>query len=303
MKRTTYIKLLISIGIIIAGIWYFVIKDYNYKITFTSTQAPGIIYANLLQWDGQDDNIQAIATLSKDPFSEIRQQLTLTDSIFTYHWIIKRKNDTLTKVTAYIKDRKNSFIQNLQVPFYKNAFVKRNIAIVEKIGKQLLQNKKYYNVSAVQKDSIPATHCAYITLSSTLKDKGDTMMQNIHIIMNYIRENNIAITGDPFLEITEWDIYKDTITFDFCFPIAEKETYPQTSTIKFKKTTTKNALKTIFNGNYKISDSAWYTIIAYAQNQNIAIENLPLEVYLNDPQSGGNELQWQAEVYMPIKNK
>ncbi|MEM9685840.1 MAG: hypothetical protein AAF934_02840, partial [Bacteroidota bacterium] len=279
MKRTTYIKLLISLSSIIAGIWYFVVKDYNYKITFTNTQAPGIIYANLLQWDGQGDHIQAITTLSKNPFSKIQQQLTLTDSIFTYRWIIERKNDTTTKVTAYIKDRKNSFIQNLQVPFYKNTFVRRNIATVENIAKQLLQNKNYYNVSSVQKDSTPATHCAYITLSSTLKDKASTMMKNINTIMNYIRKNNITITGDPFLEITNWNIHENTITFNFCFPIAEKETYPETNTIKFKKTTAKNALKTTFNGNYRISDNAWYTIIDYAQTHNIAIEHLPFEIY------------------------
>lgn len=120
--------------------------------------------------------------------------------------------------------------------------------------------------------------------------------------MSYLKDNNIPLTGDPFLEITGWNIREDSITFNFCFPVEEKNDYPRSEAIKFKKTEARSALKVTFNGNYKISDNAWYTLIDYARAHDIAIENLPVEIYLNDPHGGGDELQWQAEVYMPVKN-
>ena len=120
--------------------------------------------------------------------------------------------------------------------------------------------------------------------------------------MNYIKDNNIKLTGHPFLEITEWDVVEDLIKFNFCFPIQERDEYPATNDIKFKQTEEKVALKTIFNGNYKISDRAWYAILDYAEIKNIDIEELPIEVYLNDPHSGGDDLKWEAEIYMPLKN-
>ncbi len=304
MKRSTVIKLLISIGLLAAGVWYFVLKDYNYKITFTSTQAPGIIYANLLQWNnGEAANTKAVTTLSRSPFSGILQEVTIADSVFNYRWIIKRKNDSVTKIKAFIKDTKNSFSQNLQVPFYKTDFVKRSITTVKKVRDGLKKHEEYYKVSDVQESTIPSTYCVYIPLSSTRKDKGNTMMKNISVIMDYIKGNDIAITGNPFLEITDWNIPEDRIQFNFCFPIKKQDSFPETKVIKFKKTAEKKALKTTFNGNYRISDRGWYTIMDYAENNNITLENLPLEIYLNDPHSGGDELQWQAEVYMPIKNE
>lgn len=304
MKYTTYIKLLISIGILSAGAWYFGLKDYNYKITFTSTQAPGIIYANLLQWNnGEAANTKAVTTLSKSPFSEILQEATIADSVFRYRWVIKRRNDSVTKITAFIKDTKNSFLQDLQVPFYKTDFVKRSITSVKKVRDGLKKHEGYYKVSDVQESTLPSTYCAYIPLSSSLKDKGNTMIKNISVIMDYIKGNDIALNGNPFLEITEWNIPEDRIHFNFCFPVKMQDSFPDTEAIKFKKTAEQKALKTTFNGNYRISDRGWYTIIDYAENNNITIENLPIEVYLNDPHSGGDELQWEAEIYMPVKNE
>ena len=165
-----------------------------------------------------------------------------------------------------------------------------------------MKNAKNYKISKVSKVKIPSQNCAYISLESKLQDKANAMVKNIYLVMNYIKDNNIELTGDPFLEITEWDIVEDNIKFNFCFPIKEQNSYPETETISFKKTDEKEALKVVFNGNYKISDRAWYKIIDHAKTNAIDIENLPVEFYLNDPHAGGDDLKWEAEIYMPLKN-
>jgi len=47
---------------------------------------------------------------------------------------------------------------------------------------------------------------------------------------------------------------------------------------------------------------AWYKLIDYAKTNHIDIDLLPVELYLNDPHTGGNDLEWEADVYMPISN-
>jgi hypothetical protein len=41
----------------------------------------------------------------------------------------------------------------------------------------------------------------------------------------------------------------------------------------------------------------------YANSKNIGIEAKPLEVFFSNPNTGGDELSWKAEIYMPIKSK
>jgi effector-binding domain-containing protein len=301
MNRIKFIKYALLLIVIILSSWYFLIKDYNYKITFTTSQATGIVYNALIKWDGgKNSSNNNLTILNKIPFSEVHQKFVSGDTVYTFNWLLQKKNDSTTLVIAKIKDEKHSFKQNLQAIFYKNAFVKKSTSIVKSFGEDLIQHAKSYKLSKVTEGKIPSQNCAYISLESKLQDKASTMLKNIAMLTNYIKDNNIELTGSPFLEITAWDIKNDQIKFDFCFPIKEQNIYPETNTIKFKKTETKDALKTVFNGNYRISDKAWYTLIDYANSNNIELEKLPVEFYLNDPHSGGNPLEWEAEVYMPI---
>jgi len=296
-------KVVLFVALIIAGTWYFIIKDYNYKVTFTISQSPGIVYNHIAKWNkgiGLDNKV--LTNLEQIPFSEVTQKLVSGDSVFKINWKLEKKNDSTTLVVAKIKDEQHSFMQNLQVPFTKNAFVKQSISVVKAFSETLIQNKKNYRLSKVTEAIIPSKNSICIALKSTADTKARMMSQGIISLMSYIQANNIEIKDHPLLEITDWNIEKDSISFNFCFPIEDNNAYPESEIVFIKKTQEKKALKTIFNGNYKISNMAWYQIIDYAKTNHIDIENLPVEFYLNDPHSGGNDLEWVAEVYMPISN-
>ncbi|SFZ92758.1 effector-binding domain-containing protein [Flaviramulus basaltis] len=301
MSRLKLFRVLLLAVFLVVGIWYFFIKDYNYKVTFSISQSPGIIYNSLIQWNnGEIPNNKVVTTLNQTPFNEVNQNLFLGDSVLKINWSLKKKNDSTTIVTAKFKDEKNSFKQNLQVPFYNNVFVNQSISAVKNFSKTLIQNKKNYKLSGVTHAKIPPQNYAYITLQSSLNDKASVMVRNIPTIMNYIKDNNIQLAGNPFVEITNWNVEKDSIKFNFCFPIEKRESYPETYQVLFKQTKEKEALKVVFNGNYKISHMAWYQIIDYAKTNNINTDNLPVEFFLNDPHAGGNDLEWLAEIYVGI---
>ncbi|MFL1012640.1 GyrI-like domain-containing protein [Flavisericum labens] len=300
-------KIILSCATIILLVfmgWYFFVKDYNYRITFKTHQAPGIIYSALLGWNnGEPLNKKVVSTTSKVPFSELNQELNVSDSIIDIKWSIERKSDSVTKVTAFLKDAEHSLFQKFKIPFTKTDFVKRSLTTVKHIREGLKTHQTEYKLSSVEEAIFPEVNCAYITLSCKLNEKAKLMIAHTIDVMNYLRDNNLELKGDPFLEVTEWNLNEDLITFDFCFPIAKQYSYPESKLIKIKTIKEKKALRTIFNGNYRISDRGWFTLLDYADRNNIEIDNNPIEVFLNDPHSGGVELEWEAEIYLPVRTK
>lgn len=298
------VLLFVLAAVLLALCWYLFIKDYNYKITFQTPHAPGTVYSVIQdnrQWKVED--IDSFYIISKEPYKSITHQLQYGDSLFRMEWQIDRIDDSLTQVTALAKDLKNSFKQNLSAPFGKNDFIKRSINNAEGLMKGLYMHAKEYKVSLEGEEliKVPSQFCAYITLESDIYQKGNTMISNIGLIMNYIKDNDIPITGDPFLIVQEWDQEDARITYDFCFPIAKLNNFPETKLIKFKNTTGFKALKAIFNGNYRLSDRAWYELIDLAESRGLEFQANPFEIYRNDPHAGGNELEWIAEIYLPVK--
>ncbi|MGC1205885.1 MAG: GyrI-like domain-containing protein [Flavobacteriaceae bacterium] len=289
--------------ICLLGIWYFFIKDYNYKITFKTKQIPGIVYNHILNWnDGESKGNPVVTNFENIPFKEVNQELKSGDTILNLNWEIKKEDDEITFITLKITDPEHSFNQNIQALFGKNGFIKKRISKVKELNIKIDEQSKLYNLSLIEKAQTPSTFCACLPIESKVSDKAKAMVGNITILSDYINDNNIKLAGNPFSEITNWDMENDKIKFNFCFPLADKKNYPEHNKIQFKKIEQRDALKAIFNGNYNMSHLAWYIILDYANTNNISIETSPMEVYLNDPHMGGNALNWSAEVYMPIKN-
>jgi len=294
----------VGILILALGIWYFFIKDYNYRVTFTTKQSKSIVFDHLVNWhDGRSASDSVVSIVDKQLFDRVVQDYHFGDSVFKINWKLKMIDPNTTEVTALVKDEQNSLVQNVNVLFSNNHFKNKSIATVEKFGKGLIKNAENYRLSEVRDSIIPAQKCAFISVKCKTQEKASAMLKNIFYVMNYIKSNDeIELNGNPFLEVTKWDIEKDSIAFDFCFPINKVDSYPELpSNVKIKQTKERKALKTIFNGNYRISDRAWYQLRDYAEFNNIAVTNLPTEIFFNDPHEGTNSLEWVAEVFMPIQ--
>lgn len=296
-----FIKVTVILLVFITGIWYFFIKDYNYKVTFKTDKAPGIVYNHVLNWNNDESfNKVVVQTLNKTPFTKIQQQLGLGDTILKIDWEFERYDTKTTLVTAKIKDENHSFIQNIEVLYSKNNFVKRSIKAVQSVKNVVIEDSEKFKVSPVEEAEIPASHCVCSSIGSTIHEKALQMINYSDLPLTYIRNNHLKIIGHPFLEVTFWNFKEDFIKFDFCFPIERENNYPDFNDIMIRDIPSKRALKVKFNGNFSISDRAWFTIIDYANSNNIALNFNPIEIFKNDPHDGGNELTWEADVYLPI---
>jgi len=304
MRKNKPLFYVVSILVLIFITWYFMIKKYDYQVYFTAKASPGIVYNNIRaikRWDSSNKSDDVII-INKKPFSDVQQLINLPDSTFIFNWKITAINDSISKINVGIKDVNNSIKTRLSLLFHKPKFIIKSIEKIEGFRKELNNRLQLFKVSIKGLDTLPGySNAIYIPLKSKMRDKASEMFKKIIFLTMYMKEHQIKRVGDPFIEVTKWDIKNDSIYFNFGFPVEHRDVYPADSIIKIKSIKSKKALKAVFNGNYRISDRAWFVLYDYAQRHNINIEKRPFEIFLNDPHNGGSPIDWQAAVYLPIK--
>ncbi len=286
-------------GFIVATGWY-VLKPYDYTVAFKSKALVGTINQTLKLWNTNLDHSNPINQVAMD---ELIQNLKFDGTDYDFHWQLSRIDDSTTQVNIGIKDRHHSLSNKIDILFNDTDFEKKVKQTVSDFLLVLSTHLEKFEVKIEGESTSPSTYCAYIpvTTKQFLKAKG--MMENYGILSNFLLENGVELNGKPMVEVTSWDTETDSISFNFCYPIVKKEGLPIHPTVKYKEIKGGKAIKAIYNGNYITSDRAWYALIDYAKNKAIPLRQTPIEVFNNNPNMGGDELNWQAEIYLPIKNK
>ncbi|WP_289024035.1 hypothetical protein [uncultured Salegentibacter sp.] len=281
-------------------LWYFAIKNNDYAIKFKAKALPGEIVYRV---DSPIfDKMEIIKTKIKSNFSRVIQEVELNAEIYELNWIIKPKNDSISEVKVNVTNKNNSFQDRFLLLVGKNEFQKRMKAEIAYFKKALITNLKLYTVEIKGKIVSPENTCACIASNGKVDQKAFEMMKNIDILSNYILENEIETRGRPRIFINSWDRKTRNINFNFCFPIEEKKTYPKNLLIDIQKISSEKALKASFYGNYMFSHNAWFHLLDYAEKNNIKVKNKNiLEIFKDNPQMGGDESLWEAEIYLPIK--
>lgn len=288
--------------VILSGflIWNLFLKPYDYLVTFKARTFPGAINQTIKTWNYSQKGAKIEPS---DDLYTLKQTIPFSDSTFIYNWKIEPLNDSTSLVKVYITDRDHSFKNRLTYPFFYTDFEKRVKNSITGFSTNLNEHISKFRVQINGESEIPEKFCAYIPIESRQIEKARGMMQYYGLLDNAMAENEMQLDGRPFLLINEWDIKNDRIQYDFCFPIIENDTLFEHPDILFKKIESKKALKATYNGNYISSDRAWYALLDYADKNNIEVDLEPIEIFYNNPNMGGDELKWSAEIYMPLSGK
>lgn len=294
----TRITLLVA-AIIVGGLlWYLLIKPYDYLATIKTNTFPGVVNQSIKSWVGSKDLSIAVDQVS---ITDLSHELKVEDSTFVYTWKITPLTDTTSQVKIYVKDLDHSFSHRISNPFSETDFKKTTKRMLLEFNEKLKNHIKDFKVKIVGFDATKATYCAYVQIETTQIKKARGMMKNYSLLDNFIASNKIKPNGTPMIEITKWDINTDSIQYNFCYPILKTDSLPVHDLIKYKELDTKTSIKAIYNGNYISSDRSWYRLLDYAKKNNITVIPKPIEVFHNNPNFGGNELEWKTEVFMPIE--
>jgi effector-binding domain-containing protein len=301
-------KILIPVAfiilLVIIGVSFLYTRPSDYQAHFYIKATPDIVYYNILNWNiwNRNELSTKIEILSKTPVSNISQKVTQKDTTFIFNWEFIKLNDSTTAVRAYVSDPDRKLYNRLTMPFINTIFRRgvRNNIIDVKTRLEVMLDKFKYQFTGFH--HFEKKSCVYINLKSPRKGKAMAMISNVTELNQFVRQNNLELDGNPFLIIYDWNDSSDSINFDFCFPISRVAAVPQHAKIKFMTVESMDALKTDFYGNYGLTDITWYNLAEEVKKQGYRSNNKLIEVYFNDPHSGGNELEWKAEIYMGIES-
>ena len=296
MKKISTIIGFLTIGFLL---WYFIIKPYDYLVTFKVKTTAGTINQSIKLWNTSLENSSPI---QQENLKNLTQQIIVKDSTFNYNWSISSVNDSISKVNVYVTDIDHSFANKISIPFGTTDFEKRTQNTITDFIDKLKEHLNKIRVRVVGIDSTRTTYCAYIPLKGLQIEKARGMMQNYSLLTSILSAENIEMNGTPFVEITNWNTQNDSIAYNFCFPVIKSDSLPIDPRIQYKQYSGVKALKASYNGNYITSDRAWYALLDYAGNNDIEIVKKPLEVFYSNPNFGGDELKWEAQIYLPIKD-
>ena len=296
MKKISAIIGFLTIGFLL---WYFIIKPYDYLVTFKVKTTAGTINQSLKLWNTSLENSSPI---QQENLKNLTQQIIVKDSTFNYDWSISSVNDSISKVNVYVTDIDHSFANKISIPFGTTDFEKRTQNTITDFIDKLKEHLNKIRVRVVGIDSTRTTYCAYIPMKGLQIEKARGMMQNYSLLTSVLSAENIEMNGTPFVEITNWNTQNDSIAYNFCFPVIKSDSLPIDPRIQYKQYSGVKALKASYNGNYITSDRAWYALLDYAGNNDIEIVKKPLEVFYSNPNFGGDELKWEAQIYLPIKD-
>ena len=285
--------------LLIAGlIWYLFIKPYDYLVRFEVKTSPGTVNQMIKIWN---DVLEPKGIIEQKSLTQLNQTVIFNDSTHLYNWSISRLNDSTSLVKVYAKDMDHSFMNKVKIPFQDTDFEKRTRATITDYTDKLKQHIDRFRVTLLGEEDVPAKYVAYTEVSTSQYGKARGMMKDHNYIGSQLVKHEIELDGPPMVDVMHWDRENDSIQFHFCYPIIKSDSLPDLGEIKYKEIKAGKALKAEFNGNYIFSDRAWYALRDYAKENGLQVSDTPLEIFYNNPNMGGDELRWKAEIYMPLE--
>lgn len=149
----------------------------------------------------------------------------------------------------------------------------------------------------VYKTSVVGFNYLGITTKCLNAEIGEKMGYNYMELSNYLTQNDIAITNAP---IAIYYSYNDIETeFEVGFPIDSKP--PKRKKYNFGEIPTGNYVTTLHYGAYNDLIDAYIAINQFIADSNYAINGLPWEQYLTNPEKEPDTSKWMTRIYFPVQ--
>lgn len=305
MRKIIIISLVLSI---IGAIWYVFIKEYDYQFRFKAKYGPATVYQEILNWENFSpaDTLKNIKVIDKEPYSGLLQQVDLNNkNSLLMEWEFEYLNDSVTQVVVHTLDRENQIKNRFEIlnPFKRSRHLAKLKERFSAFNEMLNARQEAYKITMEDTATSPAFDCVCITSKAKVENKANAMMATINTIESYLSDNDLKLQGTPLLKVTQWNIDKNEIVFDFCFPIQFNNSLKETGEIQLKHIESSKSLFAVFNGNYRQSHFAWLDLYEKSRRENIAVNPLPLEVYFDNPMTGVESAEWRADIYLPLDLK
>ena len=124
-------------------------------------------------------------------------------------------------------------------------------------------------------------------------------------ITNFCQENNIAISGKPFVIYYTYDTTNELTKLSICIPIKDPIFISEGSDISSDTLKPFQAIKSTLTGDYSHTKKALDKTVAYFRSKYITPDTIfsHIEVFAIGKKEINNPSKWTTEIYYPIKQR
>jgi effector-binding domain-containing protein len=297
MKKILWI--LFTIGLIALG-YYLLIRPFEFGVNFKANTLPGDVIGTIRIWNRSLNKAEITAV---DSLKSLAQTIVWKEQTYNYTWHFNPLNDSVTDVNVEISQPGGGIRNKLLIPFTNLPIEEDADEIVRQFYKVLKTHLEITKVKIQGEVVMDSAFCACSSLETKQIEKANGMMKDFPIVTSFVTQSKLKANGPPMVRVIAWDHGHGLLRFDFCFPIVANDTLPVVKEIAYKKFGRQKALKAVYHGNYITSDRAWYVLMNYATKNGYEVTGMPVEYFYNNPNTGMNEKEWKAEIFLPIKDQ
>jgi hypothetical protein len=283
---------------------WFNLKDLDPSTTLNYTSITSGINSGLT-WNSSTSNGK-IKTTDFILNKSINQDFYLNQDLHKIYWVFTETNKG-TKVNWSMKGKLsfkwkfNALLNNGMDDVFGDIFQK-GIDQIEKYLVNELESMKITHHGIVTKH---ATNFIQQKDSCSIDDfqlKSKKMLQNM---IDFVENNEIKLSGLPFVMIDKRDESLNFIKFAMCVPVEEEILTTEGSEISGNHFEEFLAFKTTLTGDYNHLKKARrkateeFTKLDYVLDNN----NKYIEIYKTSLPKVKNPSQWETEIYFPVKKK
>ncbi len=258
-----------------------------------------------LKWEAKqgDGDIQTINAKESDSIS---QKMNFNGNSAD---VIIRFKDTLgkTKITWKAKG-KMGFLFKVLTTFNGGA-EKIFGAMFEKslvnLDKKLDYEINTYSVKVNGLTNYPETFYLAQTFTSEFSKVGKNSGIVFSKITKFCEENNISISGKPFIIYRTYDTTNELTKLSICIPIKDPIFISEGSDISSDTLKPFQSIKTTLTGDYSHTKKALDKSLAYFRSKYITPDTIfsHIEVYSIGKKEINNPSKWTTEIYYPVKQR
>jgi effector-binding domain-containing protein len=269
-----------------------------------SEQTKGVNGA--LFWE-DEDGVGTMKTIEATPFTSIQQEMQISDfPSSNVNWKFNPNEDGSTEVTWQIIGTDLPFLFKMFTVI--NGDMEKQIGphyerSLEKLDSIVVSDMKKYSVEINGITEHSGGFYIYNSTSCKINDLKNSIDELLPKVKQYAEDNNIDISGFPYIYYHSYDVENNAVMFSCCIPTTSRviTTEPDILTGQLYPFKT---LKTTLKGDYINLKEAWDMSMKYITNSgNTVDDNGPmLEVYSTDSSNVPNPADWKTEIYIALKD-
>ncbi len=262
-----------------------------------------------MSWKADDLRDGKISTTSLIPYSKLEQEVWIETSTGqaagTILWTLEPE-DGQTKVTWQLfgsQSFKEKLAFTLQDKDMTETFQPIFEESLQDLEENVIRKMEEYSINVDGVTEHGGGYYMYMTTAAKLGEVNTRALEMIDQVSRYMENNNISISGKPFLIYNQRDERSGTTIFSAAVPTPSQVITPSGSTVLNGYLQPQKAVKTTLKGNRKNAAEAWEAAYRYIEENELQVnpQGQPFEIYLTNPAEVDNPALWITEVYIPVE--